>query len=105
MVFAVDSILVAVAMSPKTWVVITGGIVKVKNATASIKLTCPVGASASCTGSLALRTAEPVKLAIADFDYLATSGETQDQAAAHAERSSATAHAEQRSATAHVERS
>ena len=25
-VFAVDSILVAVAMSPKTWVVITGGI-------------------------------------------------------------------------------
>ena len=26
MVFAVDSILVAVAMSPKTWVIITGGI-------------------------------------------------------------------------------
>jgi hypothetical protein len=29
---------------------------------------------------------EPVTLAIADFDYLDTSGETQDQAAAHAER-------------------
>ena len=30
--------------------------------------------------------AEPIKLAIADFDYKDTSGETQDQAAAHAER-------------------
>jgi hypothetical protein len=30
--------------------------------------------------------ADPVKLAIADFDYRDTSGETQDQAAAHAER-------------------
>ena len=30
--------------------------------------------------------AEPVKLAIADFDYHDTSGETQDQTAAHAER-------------------
>jgi hypothetical protein len=30
--------------------------------------------------------AEPVKLAIADFDYHDTSGEVQDQAAAHAER-------------------
>jgi Protein of unknown function (DUF2380) len=29
---------------------------------------------------------EPVTLAIADFDYLDTSGETQDQTAAHAER-------------------
>ena len=29
---------------------------------------------------------EPVTLAIADFDYLDTSGETKDQAAAHAER-------------------
>ena len=29
---------------------------------------------------------EPVKLAIADFDYHDTSGETQDQTAAHAER-------------------
>jgi Protein of unknown function (DUF2380) len=29
---------------------------------------------------------EPVTLAIADFDYLDTSGETQDQAVAHAER-------------------
>jgi hypothetical protein len=30
--------------------------------------------------------AEPVKLAIADFDYHDTSGEAQDQTAAHAER-------------------
>ena len=44
-------------------VAIMGGVVKVKNATASIKLTCPAGTSGSCTGSLALRTAEPVKLA------------------------------------------
>lgn len=32
------------------------------------------------------RSAEPIKLAIADFDYRDTSGETQDQTAAHAER-------------------
>jgi hypothetical protein len=32
------------------------------------------------------RAADPIKLAVADFDYLDTSGETQDQAAAHAER-------------------
>ena len=44
-------------------VVITGGVIKVKNGTASIKLACPAGASGSCTGSLALRTAAPVKLA------------------------------------------
>ena len=44
-------------------VAITGGVVKVKNATASIKLTCPAGASGISTGSLALRTAEHVKLA------------------------------------------
>jgi hypothetical protein len=39
-------------------------------------------------GALAssVRAADPIKLAIADFDYLDTSGETQDQAAAHAER-------------------
>ena len=43
-------------------VAITGGVIKVKNATASIKLTCPAGASGSCAGSLALRTAGPVKL-------------------------------------------
>ena len=43
-------------------VAITGGVIKVKNGTASIKLTCPAGASGNCTGSLALRTAEPVKL-------------------------------------------
>ena len=30
--------------------------------------------------------ADPIKLAIADFDYKDTSGEAQDQAAAHAER-------------------
>ena len=44
-------------------VAITGGAIKVKSGTASIKVTCPVGASGNCTGSLALRTAEPVKLA------------------------------------------
>ncbi len=43
-------------------VAITGGVIKVKNGTASIKLACPAGASGNCTGSLALRTAEPVKL-------------------------------------------
>jgi len=44
-------------------IAITGGVIKVKNGTASIKLTCPAGASGNCTGSLALRTAEPVRLA------------------------------------------
>ena len=44
-------------------VAITGGVVKVRNATASIKLTGPAGASGISTGSLALRTAEKVKLA------------------------------------------
>ena len=33
-----------------------------------------------------VHAADPVKLAIADFDYTDTSGEAQDQAAAHAER-------------------
>jgi hypothetical protein len=33
-----------------------------------------------------VHSAEPVKLAIADFDYRDTSGEVQDQAAAHAKR-------------------
>lgn len=36
--------------------------------------------------SSSLLAVEPVTLAIADFDYLDTSGETKDQAAAHAER-------------------
>jgi hypothetical protein len=41
----------------------------------------------ACTlTSSAVLAVEPVTLAIADFDYLDTSGETQDQAAAHAER-------------------
>jgi Ca2+-binding RTX toxin-like protein len=44
-------------------VAITGGVIKVKSGTASIKVTCPAVASGNCTGSLALRTAEPVKLA------------------------------------------
>ncbi|HJT12571.1 MAG TPA: DUF2380 domain-containing protein [Dongiaceae bacterium] len=33
-----------------------------------------------------VHAADPIKLAIADFDYTDTSGETQDQTAAHAER-------------------
>jgi hypothetical protein len=45
-----------------------------------------LGALALCALASAGHAAEPVKLAIADFDYLDTSGETQDQAAAHAER-------------------
>ena len=44
-------------------VAITGGVVKVKNATATIKLRCPAGAPGNCTGSLALDTAERVTLA------------------------------------------
>jgi hypothetical protein len=44
-------------------VAIRGGVIKVKSGTASIKLTCPAGASGNCTGSLALRTAKPVRLA------------------------------------------
>jgi Ca2+-binding RTX toxin-like protein len=44
-------------------VAITGGVIKVKSGTALIKLTCPAGTSGNCTGSLTLRTAEPVKLA------------------------------------------
>ena len=43
-----------------------------------------------CALSVALASpihaADPIKLAIADFDYHDTSGETQDQTAAHAER-------------------
>jgi Ca2+-binding RTX toxin-like protein len=44
-------------------IAITGGAVRVKNAAASIKLTCPAGTPGNCTGLLALRTAERVKLA------------------------------------------
>jgi hypothetical protein len=40
----------------------------------------------SCALAFPVEGAEPVKLAIADFDYLDTSGEAQDQAATHAER-------------------
>lgn len=40
----------------------------------------------SCALASSLHAAEPIKLAIADFDYKDTSGETQDQTAAHAER-------------------
>jgi hypothetical protein len=42
--------------------------------------------SLSCILASSVEGADPVKLAIADFDYKDTSGETQDQAAAHAER-------------------
>jgi hypothetical protein len=40
----------------------------------------------SCALVSSGRAADPIKLAIADFDYKDTSGETQDQVAAHAER-------------------
>jgi hypothetical protein len=40
----------------------------------------------ACALALTAEAADPIKLAIADFDYMDTSGETQDQAAAHAER-------------------
>ena len=40
----------------------------------------------SCVLASSVEGADPVKLAIADFDYKDTSGETQDQAVAHAER-------------------
>ena len=44
----------------------------------AVALTCALGLSGNA--------AEPIKLAIADFDYEDTSGETQDQTKAHAER-------------------
>jgi Ca2+-binding RTX toxin-like protein len=44
-------------------VTIKGGTVKVRNGTASIKVSCPVASSGNCTGSLAVRTAGSVKLA------------------------------------------
>jgi hypothetical protein len=40
----------------------------------------------TCTVASSVEGADPIKLAIADFDYKDTSGETPDQAAAHAER-------------------
>jgi Protein of unknown function (DUF2380) len=40
----------------------------------------------SCTVASSVEGADPIKLAIADFDYKDTSGEAQDQAMAHAER-------------------
>ena len=42
---------------------IKGGTVRVTKGTASIKASCPVTSSSNCTGSLALRTASPVRLA------------------------------------------
>jgi hypothetical protein len=45
-----------------------------------------LGALALCALVSSGHAAEPVTLAIADFDYLDTSGETTDQATAHAER-------------------
>ena len=42
---------------------IRGGTVKVKRGIASIKVSCPAISPANCTGSLAVRTAEGVKLA------------------------------------------
>jgi hypothetical protein len=44
-------------------VTIGGAIVTARKGTASIKLSCPAGSSANCTGLLALRTAKAVKLA------------------------------------------
>jgi Ca2+-binding RTX toxin-like protein len=44
-------------------VTIGGGMVTARKGTASIKLGCPAGSSANCTGSLTLRTAKGVKLA------------------------------------------
>jgi hypothetical protein len=44
-------------------VTIRGGIVKVNNGTASFKLSCPANSPGNCTGSLAVRTAQRVKLA------------------------------------------
>ena len=40
----------------------------------------------ACSLASSAEGADPIKLAIADFDYLDTSGESQDQVAAHAER-------------------
>jgi hypothetical protein len=45
-----------------------------------------IGALALSALASSGHTAEPITLAIADFDYLDTSGETKDQAAAHADR-------------------
>ena len=45
-----------------------------------------VALAITCTVASSVEGADPIKLAIADFDYKDTSGETQDQAAAHAER-------------------
>ncbi len=44
-------------------VTIRGGTVKVNKGTASFKLSCPAGSPGNCTGSLAVRTAQRVKLA------------------------------------------
>jgi Ca2+-binding RTX toxin-like protein len=52
------------AAGPSTHAVaIKGGIVKVRNGVASIKVSCPSTSSGNCTGSLALRTAKGVKQA------------------------------------------
>ena len=45
-----------------------------------------VALALSCAVASSVEGADPIKLAIADFDYKDTSGETQDQAVAHAER-------------------
>ena len=44
-------------------VTIRRGTVKVKRGTASIKVSCPASSAGNCTGSLAVRTANRVKLA------------------------------------------
>jgi len=44
-------------------VTISGGTLKVSKNTAAISLSCPLASRGNCTGSLALRTAKPVKLA------------------------------------------
>jgi hypothetical protein len=44
-------------------VAIRGGTVRVRGGTAPIRLQCPATAPADCTGSLALRTVRPIRLA------------------------------------------
>jgi hypothetical protein len=44
-------------------VTIKGGTVKVRNGTASIKVSCPMTSSGNCTGSLVVRTTKTVKFA------------------------------------------
>jgi Ca2+-binding RTX toxin-like protein len=63
---AVDRPAVVVAPPASTQtrpVTIKGGTVKVRNGTASIKVSCPMTSSGNCTGSLVVRTTKTVKFA------------------------------------------